>query len=228
MFTGLVEGIGEVVRLRSLEGARELSIRSAFPRSDLTKGASISVHGVCLTLIDTGTEDGTFRVQAAPETLRRTTLGRLRTGDRVHLERSLRPSDRMGGHIVQGHVDGVGRVRKSARMAGEKMLEIAVAPGMQRYLVEKGSVCVDGVSLTVGRTGPGWFRVHLIPATLAVTLLGSYRVGRPLNLEMDIMAKYVESALRAQGRLRSVCRTKEKEKQGNGRAEMLDKRQPRG
>lgn len=195
MFTGLVSGVGEIVRVRTRRGARELTIRSPFPLEDLCRGASIAVHGVCLTLVADGSKDGVFRVEAGAETLRRSILGRLRSGDGVHLERALRVDDRLGGHLVQGHVDGVGRVRRVGRLAGEWTLEIGIPPRLRRYVVEKGSICVDGVSLTVGRTGPGWFRVHIIPATAAVTRLTGYKAGQMVNIEVDLLAKYVESLL---------------------------------
>ena len=114
-------------------------------------------------------------------------------GDRVHLEQALRANDRLGGHLVQGHVDGVGRVRRRGRMGGELVLEIGIPVRLGRYVVEKGSICVDGVSLTVGRRAAGWFRVHIIPATVAATRLAECRVGRPVNIEVDLMAKYAES-----------------------------------
>jgi riboflavin synthase len=193
MFTGLVSGVGEVIRVRIRQGIRELTIRSPFPPEDLRPGASIAVHGVCLTLVAQGSADGVFRVEAGKETLHRTVLGRIRVGDRVHLERALRADDRLGGHLVQGHVDGIGKIRRRGRAGGEWVLEIGIPPRMRRYVVEKGSICVDGVSLTVGRTGPGWFRVHIIPATVASTRLTDYRVGRPVNIEVDLLAKYVES-----------------------------------
>lgn len=193
MFTGLVSGVGEVVRVRTRRGLRELAIRSPFPPEDLPRGASIAVQGVCVTLIAPGSSDGLFHAEIGPETLRRTTLGRLRAGDRVHLETALKASDRLGGHLVQGHVDGVGRVRRRGRMGGEHVLEIGLPVRMGRYVVEKGSISVDGVSLTVGRKGAGWFRVHIIPATASATNLADYRIGRPVNIEVDLMAKYAES-----------------------------------
>lgn len=193
MFTGLVSGVGEIVRVRSRRGVRELSILSPYPPEDLIPGASIAVQGVCLTLISQGSADGLFQAEVGPETQRRTTLGRLRVGDRVHLEQALRASDRLGGHLVQGHIDGVGRVRRRGRVGGEIVLEIGIPVRLGRYVVEKGSICVDGVSLTVGRRGAGWFRVHLIPATVAATRLAECRIGRPVNIEVDLMAKYAES-----------------------------------
>jgi riboflavin synthase len=195
MFTGLIEAIGEISAVRNQAGVRSLTVRSPFPRGDLAEGASIAIHGVCLTLVEAGGEDGAFRVQAVPETLRRTTIGRLRVGDQVHLERALRADSRLGGHFVQGHVDGLGRVRRSVRGAGEVVLEIAIPGRLGRYIVEKGSIAIDGVSLTVGRMGAGWMRVHIIPKTSSATLLAAYRVGRKVNLEVDLLAKYAESLL---------------------------------
>jgi riboflavin synthase len=195
MFTGLVEGIGEVRAARTRAGIRDLTIRSPFPVGDLTEGASIAVHGVCLTLVENGSANGTFRVQAVPETLRRSTIGRLRVGDSVHLERALRADARLGGHFVQGHVDGLGRVRRSSREHGETVLEIAIPARLERYVVEKGSIAIDGVSLTVGRKGARWLRVHIIPKTAAATLLAGYRAGHKVNLEVDLLAKYAESLL---------------------------------
>jgi riboflavin synthase len=195
MFTGLVTGVGEVVRVVPRQGVRGLTIRSRFPVEELRRGASVSVHGVCLTLIADGSGDGTFRVEAGVETLRRSVLGGLRAGSRVHLELAMRANDRLGGHLVQGHVDGIGKVRRTGRLGGDWILEIDVPSGLSRYIVEKGSICVDGVSLTVGRIRSRTFRVHVIPATAATTRLTEYRVGHPVNLEVDILAKYVESIL---------------------------------
>jgi riboflavin synthase len=196
MFTGLVEGIGEVRGVRTRAGVRDLTIRSSFPREDLAEGASIAVNGVCLTLVGPGGTEGDFTVQAVPETLHRTTIGRLKAGDTVHLERALRADARLGGHFVQGHVDGLGRVRRAGRRQGETTLEIAIPGRLERYIVEKGSIAIDGVSLTVGRVGPGWMRVHIIPKTAAVTLLAGYRAGHAVNLEVDLIAKYTESLLK--------------------------------
>ena len=193
MFTGLVEDIGEIVGLRSRGGVREIAIRTTLSPPELHAGDSVSVHGVCLTLIAECAPDGVFRVQAVSETLRRTTLGKLRSGSRVHLERALRLGDRLGGHLVQGHVDGLGSVRRAERIGGEWVLEVGVPSRWRRYLVEKGSICVDGVSLTVARIGAGWFRVHIVPVTAASTLFAHYRPGRDVNLEVDLIAKYVGS-----------------------------------
>jgi riboflavin synthase len=201
MFTGLIEGLGEVVGRTDRAGVREIRIRPSFPAAEMRAGDSVAIQGVCLTLAGGPSSDGTFRVAAIPETLRRTTLASLRPGDPVHLERALRASDRLGGHLVQGHVDAVGRVRRTSRERGAWVLEIGLPGGLGRYLVEKGSICVDGVSLTVVDRTPAHFSVHIVPATAEKTLLARYAPGREVNLEVDVLAKYVESLLRADGRL---------------------------
>lgn len=201
MFTGLVEGMGEVVGVRDRAGTREIRIRPPFPPEDLRAGDSISVHGVCLTLVGGESRDRSFCVQAVAETQRRSMLGSLRVGDRVHLERALRAGDRLGGHLVQGHVDGIGQVRRSMREGGSWVLEIGVPRDLSRYIVEKGSICVDGVSLTVVARSAERFRVDIVPHTAETTLLASYKPGRRVNLEVDVVAKYLESLLRADGRL---------------------------
>jgi riboflavin synthase len=195
MFTGLVQGIGEIRQVRDRAGVRSFRIRSPFAGGDLHRGESVAVHGVCLTLTEDGMPDGTFLVDAARETLRRTTLARLRGGDRVHLERALAAGDRLGGHLVQGHVDGVGLLRRSTRVRGEWILSVLHPRRLAPYIVEKGSIAIDGVSLTVGLVRSAGFRVHIIPTTANETLLARYRPGRRVNLEVDVIAKYVESQL---------------------------------
>jgi riboflavin synthase len=204
MFTGLVEDVGEVSGLRSRGGVREILVRTALPPADLRAGDSVSVHGVCLTLMADCDPEGSFRVAAVSETLRRSTLDKLRPGSRVHLERALKLEDRLGGHLVQGHVDGLGSVRRIERRGEEWVLDVGLPQRLRRYLVEKGSICLDGVSLTVARTGPDWFRVHIVPATAGSTLIARYRPGREVNLEVDLIAKYVESLLGAHGPLSEV------------------------
>jgi riboflavin synthase len=194
MFTGLVEEVGEVVALEGGTDGARLEIRAPLVRDGLAIGDSVSVNGACLTAIALA-EDG-FAVQCAPETLRRTSIGALAAGGRVNLERALRVGDRLGGHMVQGHVDGTGSVL-AARPEGESVvLEIAAPPEVLRYVVEKGSIAVDGVSLTVAARLPDRFAVALIPHTLGATTLGPDAVGRPVNLEADVVAKYVEALVR--------------------------------
>ena len=194
MFTGLVEEGGVVASVApGGEGAR-LVIAASAVLDGLEVGDSVAVNGACLTAVEV-TADG-FAVDAVAETLRRTNLGALAAGDRVNLERPMRLGDRLDGHLVQGHVDGVGRVAE-ARPEGEStVLEVTAPQDLLRYVVEKGSVAIDGVSLTVAARLPEGFSVALIPHTMAVTTLGPQAVGRAVNLEVDVVAKYVESLAR--------------------------------
>jgi len=201
MFTGIVEELGEVVSVEHLAEAARLTVRGPRVTADVAHGDSIAVNGVCLTV--TAVAGATFAADVMAETLSRAALGTLEPGSPVNLERSLRVGDRLGGHMVQGHVDGVGTV--VSRAAGEHwdVVRIAVPPGLSRYLVEKGSVAVDGVSLTVSALGDGpdgqpWFEVSLIPTTLAATTLGQLPPGGGVNLEVDVIGKYVERMLRAE------------------------------
>jgi riboflavin synthase len=191
VFTGLIEEAGRVREVRPGAAGARLEVAASAVLEGLRVGDSVAVNGACLTAVEVGDEG--FAVDCVAETLRRTALGGLRAGDRVNLERPMRLGDRLHGHLVQGHVDGVGTVR-AARPEGEStVLEIAPPPGLLRYVVEKGSLAVDGVSLTVAERLPDAFTVALIPHTVAVTTLGPGAVGRPVNLEVDVVAKYVES-----------------------------------
>lgn len=198
MFTGLVEDVGRVERLeRRSEAAILVIAPTAIPAEDLAIGESISVDGVCLTVEER--ERGRFRVQAGAETLARTTIGALRAGDRVHLERALRASDRLGGHIVAGHVDGVGEIA-GRRAVGPSVEIVFRAPrDVLRYVVEKGSIAVSGISLTVNRVDDYSFAVLLIPHTLEQTTLGDRHPGDKVNLEVDIVGKYVEKFVKERG-----------------------------
>ena len=182
MFTGLIEELGSLV---ARHGPR-FTFASSLVIEDAEVGASISVSGCCLTVVDLGA--GTWSADVVDETLTRTTLGALSPGDAVNLERPVRLADRLGGHVVQGHVDGVGRVVSPAP-------DLVVATPGTRYLVEKGSVAVDGVSLTVAEVTDDRFRVAVIPHTAEMTTLGRVRAGDRVNLEFDILAKYVERLL---------------------------------
>lgn len=191
MFTGLVEEVGTVV---AVEGGAELTrlrFRAPGVRDGLAIGDSVSVNGACLTVVEVP-DDG-FAVEAVAETLRRTTAGGLREGDPVNLERAMRLGDRLGGHIVQGHVDGTGIVAAVTPDGDGVQLRISAAPGLLRYIVEKGSITVDGVSLTVAARLEDGFTVALIPHTMAATTLGPGAEGRSVNLEVDLLAKYVEA-----------------------------------
>ena len=196
MFTGIVEEVGRVVsadRRGVVLGARVAAQRVL---AGLERGGSIAVDGCCLTAIEV--DAGGFSCELTAETLSRTAFAeRLRPGAPVNLERPMRADGRFDGHIVQGHVDGVGTVRALRRQAGTAELEVALSPSLERYVVEKGPIAVDGVSLTVAGTAPGLFRVALIPYTLERTSLGEARPGGPVNLEVDVIAKYVERLLGA-------------------------------
>jgi len=193
MFTGIVEELGSVVGLEQGPESAVLRVRGRIVVSDATHGASICVNGVCLTVVDHDEE--TFHVDVMAETLRRSSLGVLRAGDRVNLERAMAASSRFGGHLVQGHVDGTGTIL--GRTPGDRweVVEISLPDELSRYVVEKGSIAVDGVSLTVSAVSDSGFEVSLIPTTLALTTLGHKGVGDPVNLEVDVLAKYVERLL---------------------------------
>ncbi len=192
MFTGLIAALGRVARLdRSPSGVR-LVISTPFA-DRLHEGDSIAVNGVCLTVVTVA--DGSFTADVMKETLDRSSLGVLDEGSRVNLERAVRLQDRLGGHLVQGHVDGVGQIVSSEVSAHWTVVRITLPRGLDRYIVEKGSITVDGVSLTVSAVQPVWFEVSLIPTTLQLTTLGLKAPGDPVNLEVDITAKYVEKLL---------------------------------
>jgi riboflavin synthase len=194
MFTGIVETTGTVAALAAgAGGGARLEVAAPWPAGELELGGSVAVNGCCLTVAEV-TAAG-FAADLHPETLARTALGGLTPGARVNLERPLPLGGRLGGHLVQGHVDGVGRVIDRAPVAGGEELRVELPAGLRRYLVEKGSVTVDGVSLTVAGLGPGWFAVALVPHTLQVTTLGERRPGDPVQLEVDVVAKYVERLL---------------------------------
>lgn len=193
MFTGIVEELGEVVELTSGADSATMAIRGPLVTSDAAVGASIAVDGVCLTV--TGLDEDIFSVDVMAETLARSGLGRLKPGTRVNLERAVAAGGRMNGHIVQGHVDGTGEILSRAPGDRWETVRISVPDRLARYIVEKGSIAVDGTSLTVAGIGPGYFEIGLIPTTLATTVLGLLPVGQEVNLEVDVIAKYVESLL---------------------------------
>lgn len=191
MFTGLVEERGELRSVQPHDGGARLVIGARSVLEGLAVGDSVAVDGACLTAVEV--LDDAFAVDAVQETLRRTALGGAEPGDRVNLERPMRLGDRLDGHLVQGHVDGVGEVRAARPEGGSTVLEIVAPADLLRYVVEKGSITVDGVSLTVAGRLPDAFTVALIPHTMAVTTLGPGVVGRAVNLEADVLAKYVEA-----------------------------------
>jgi riboflavin synthase len=195
MFTGLIADLGSVASIERDPAGATLEIATALA-DELAEGDSVAVNGVCLTA--TAVHDGTFRAQAMHETLRRSSLERLRPGSRVNLELALRADGRLGGHIVQGHVDGTGTISEQREEGFARVLAIDAAPALTRYLVEKGSVAVDGVSLTVSEVREEGFSVSLIPETLTRTNLGEAQVGDRVNIEADILAKHVERLLKTE------------------------------
>jgi riboflavin synthase len=196
MFTGIVEELGEVVAVEEAADSKRLWIRGALVTSDARHGDSIAVNGVCLTVTDLA--DGTFAADVMQETLDRSGLGALRAGSPVNLERPVTLQDRLGGHLVQGHIDATGTVVERTPSEHWEVVRIEMPKSIGRYLVEKGSITVDGVSLTVVDVGTDWFTVSLIPTTLQRTTLGAAGPGTPVNLEVDVVAKYVEKLIGAQ------------------------------
>jgi riboflavin synthase len=190
MFTGIVEELGEVAEIVDLGDSVRMGLRGPAVTSDSRGGDSIAVNGVCLTVVTT--RDGVFTADVMRETLERSSLGALAVGSPVNLERPTRLGGRLGGHLVQGHVDGVGRLLARTSSAHWDLLAVSLPAELARYVVEKGSITVDGVSLTVVSVGDDRFSVSLIPTTLAITTLGSKKPGDPVNLEVDVIAKYVE------------------------------------
>ncbi len=194
MFTGIVEELGRVVEVTALGGdSARLVVSGPAVTADAARGDSIAVNGVCLTVVDLA--EGAFSADVMAETLRRSSLGALQPGDPVNLERPMAADGRFGGHIVQGHVDGLGRIRSRHPSENWEVVEVDLPADLARFVVEKGSITVDGVSLTVVEVVDGdqpWFSVSLIPTTLTATTLGSRQVGDPVNLEVDVIAKYVE------------------------------------
>ncbi len=189
MFTGLIQDVGEVQSLGSdTEGSR-LKIATALG-SEIGPGDSVAVNGVCLTA--TAADDGGFETEAMNQTLEVTALGSVEAGDRVNLELAMKASDRLGGHIVQGHVDGVGEVASLVDDGFAKRLRVALGSDLLRYAIDKGSIALDGVSLTIAGLGDDWLEVSLIPETLERTNLGAAEAGRKINVECDVIAKHVE------------------------------------
>ncbi len=197
MFTGIVEELGTVAAVEDQGDAIRLSIRATTVLEDVALGDSIAVNGCCLTVA--ALDGGTWTADVMQETLDKTSLYGVRPGDRVNLERAVTAHTRLGGHIVQGHVDGVGEVTSRTPSDHWEVVEIAMPSGLGRYLVDKGSITVDGVSLTVVEAGDDRFTVSLIPETLARTTLGTRQPGDRVNLEVDVIAKHVEKLLAHRG-----------------------------
>ncbi|MEU2673420.1 riboflavin synthase [Streptomyces sp. NPDC007164] len=193
MFTGIVEELGEVTAVEKLADASRFRLRGRVVTEGAKHGDSIAVNGVCLTVVELG--DGEFTADVMAETLDRSSLGALDTGSRVNLERPMAVGGRLGGHIVQGHVDGTGHIVERRISENWEIVKVSLPAHLSRYVVEKGSITVDGVSLTVVDAGTDYFTISLIPTTLALTTLGIKEPGDPVNLEVDIIAKYVERLL---------------------------------
>ncbi|QHY94374.1 Riboflavin synthase [Streptomyces sp. S4.7] len=194
MFTGIVEELGEVTAVENLGDSSRFRLRGPVVTEGARHGDSIAVNGVCLTVVDLE-EGGEFTADVMAETLDRSSLGVLVPGARVNLERPMAVGGRLGGHIVQGHVDGTGTVVDRKASEHWEIVKVSLPAGLARYVVEKGSITVDGVSLTVVDAGPDYFTISLIPTTLALTTLGIKQPGDPVNLEVDVIAKYVERLL---------------------------------
>lgn len=190
MFTGIVEELGTVVGIEPLADSARIRIEGPLVTSDAVHGASIAVNGVCLTVVEFG--EGQFTADVMNETLLRSSLGQLQTGSRVNLERPVTLAARLGGHLVQGHVDGTGRIISRTPSENWEIVRVSLPDDLGRYVVEKGSITVDGVSLTVVDAERDSFSVSLIPTTLELTTLGYKTAGDPVNLEVDVVAKYVE------------------------------------
>ncbi|MBM4275818.1 MAG: riboflavin synthase [Deltaproteobacteria bacterium] len=197
MFTGLVEGVGEIVNLARLAEGLRVGVRPPFPVAELTLGESVAVAGACLTVV--ALSSNSFSAEVSPETLARTTFPAKKAGDKVNLERALRLGDRLGGHLVTGHIDGTGALKERREGPAHLQLRFELPGALSRYVIEKGSIAVDGVSLTVNAVQGHTFTVNIIPHTARMTTLGDLRVGDKVNLETDIIGKYVERLLGGKG-----------------------------
>ncbi|MFZ0449348.1 MAG: riboflavin synthase [Desulfatiglandaceae bacterium] len=196
MFTGLIEGKGRIRSIQRSGGDMKMTIMPLFPMEDLRLGDSVAVNGACLTLTELGPD--AFAMDVSAETLSRSTLGSLREKEEVNLERALRLSDRLGGHLVSGHIDGTGRIIKQEQREKSWFLRIEMAKDLSRYTIEKGSIAVDGISLTINRCGETFFDVNIIPQTGRETTLLDRRLGDRVNIEVDLIGKYVERFFRQQ------------------------------
>jgi riboflavin synthase len=201
MFTGIIQGLGTLKSIRQIGQGLAFTIYPDFSIKDFQKGESIAVNGACLTV--TAISMDAFSVEVSPETLRRTTLSWLRVGNRVNLERAIRLSERLGGHLVSGHIDGTGEIIKKDHLDQFTLFTITIPERLSRYLVEKGSVAVDGISLTVNNCNRSCFSVVIIPHTAKVTTMGFRTKGDKINIEVDLIGKYIEKLLLA-GHIKSV------------------------
>lgn len=198
MFTGIVQAVGTIARMAAQGDAVRMTVAAgALGFDDVALGDSIACAGACLTVVAFG--GGSFEVDVSPETLSRTTLGRLGAGSPLNLEKALRLSDRLGGHLVSGHVDGVGEVLWRRDLGNSVQFRVRAPAGLARYIAPKGSICVEGVSLTVNAVSGAEFELLIIPHTLKATTLGDLKAGTPVNLEIDLLARYLERLLAAEG-----------------------------
>ncbi|MCJ7684237.1 MAG: riboflavin synthase [Desulfobacteraceae bacterium] len=190
MFTGLIEGIGKISGIRRTHNEMKVTITPLFDTTDCQLGDSVAVNGVCLTV--TEVRDDSLSMDVSGETLSRTTLGLLRLGDHVNIERALRLTDRLGGHLVSGHVDGIGKILKKEQVHQSWLIRIGIEEAISRYTINKGSIAVEGISLTINTCEKDFFEVNIIPQTGMVTTLLTKKIGDPVNIETDLIGKYVE------------------------------------
>ncbi len=193
MFTGIIEGLGTITGIRTSGEARQFAINADFVLGGTKTGDSISVNGACLTAV--AVDGSRFSVDVSPETLYRTTFGRAKIGERVNLERALRLSDRLDGHLVSGHIDGLAMIARRQKKANAIIISMEAPEHICRYLIEKGSVAVDGISLTINKCGKNDFEVSIIPHTASLSTIGFKQVGEQVNIETDMIGKYVERFL---------------------------------
>jgi len=193
MFTGIIEGLGTIAAIHSSGKGRRLTVTADFDLLHSRIGDSIAVNGACLTAVEIGSRR--FAVDVSPETLDKTTFGKAKVGERVNLERALRLSDRLDGHLVSGHIDGVGAIDQKKNAGNAVIVVIKVPESLSRYMIQKGSVAVDGVSLTINQCSAGSFEVSIIPHTAGLTTIGVKTAGAPVNIETDMIGKYVERFL---------------------------------
>jgi len=201
MFTGIIEELGEVIAWQSTADAARLTVRAPLAVSDAAHGDSISVSGVCLTVVEQG--DDWFTADVMAETIAMSTLSTVPAGQRVNIERAAQVGDRLGGHIVQGHIDGTSQVLSLTEGTAWRVVRLSLSPDVAPLVARKGSIAVDGVSLTVSAVGTDWFEVSLIPETLTATTLGGRSVGDRVNIETDILARHVERMLQLNERVSS-------------------------
>jgi len=201
MFTGIIEELGEVIAWQSTADAARLTVRAPLAVSDAAHGDSISVSGVCLTVVEQG--DDWFTADVMAETIAMSTLSTVSAGQRVNIERAAQVGDRLGGHIVQGHIDGTSQVLSLTEGTAWRVVRLSLSPDVAPLVARKGSIAVDGVSLTVSAVGTDWFEVSLIPETLTATTLGGRSVGDRVNIETDILARHVERMLQLNERVSS-------------------------